>query len=105
MGSGGSCSTAGAWGSGHTSEHDDNWIGHEAPEGTRAKGERVTDPGVHPSVGQVASDCSILAVGAVLGCDVLVRAPPEGGLLSRASNFTQVDGTHAWGQRANTKRL
>lgn len=55
----------------------------------------MTDPGLYPSVGQVASDSSILAVGTVLSCDVLVRALPEGGFLSRASNFTQVDGTHA----------
>lgn len=55
----------------------------------------MTDPGLYPSVGQVASDSSILAMGTVLSCDVLVGALPEGGFLSRASNFTQMDGTHA----------
>lgn len=55
----------------------------------------MTDLGLYPSVGQVASDPSILAMGTVLSCDVLVGALPEGGFLSRASNFTQVDGTHA----------
>lgn len=57
--------------------------------------ESTTDPGLYPSVGHVASDSGILAMGAVLSCDVLVGALPEGGFLSRASNFTQMDGTHA----------
>lgn len=55
----------------------------------------MTDLGLYPSVGQIASDSSILAMGTVLGRDVLVGALPEGGFLSRASNFTQVNGTHA----------
>lgn len=70
---------------------DQDWIGFEIPE-PRWK---VTDLGVHPCVGQVASDSSIPAMGTVFSCDVLVGALPEGGFLSRASNFTQVDGTHA----------
>lgn len=48
----------------------------------------MPDLGLHPSVGQVASDTSILAMGAVFGCDVLVGALPEREFLSRASNFT-----------------
>lgn len=48
----------------------------------------MTDLGLYPSVGQVASDASILAMGAVFSCDVLVGALPERELLSRASNFT-----------------
>lgn len=54
-----------------------------------------SDLGLYPSVGQVASDSSILAMGTVLSCDVPVGALPEGGFLARASNFTQMDGTHA----------
>ena len=61
------------------------WIGHETPE---PRWERVTDLGLYPSVGQVASDASILAMRAVFSCDVLVGALPEREFLSRASNFT-----------------
>lgn len=49
---------------------------------------KKTDLGLYPSVGQVASDSGIPAMGTVLGCDVLVGALPEGQFLSRASNFT-----------------
>jgi len=61
------------------------WIGHETLE---PRWERVTDLGLYPSVGQVASDASILAMRAVFSCDVLVGALPEREFLSRASNFT-----------------
>jgi hypothetical protein len=54
----------------------------------------MTDLGLYPSIGKVASDPSILAMGTVFCCDILVGALPEGGLLTRTSNFTQVDGTH-----------
>lgn len=56
--------------------------------GPWAQVESVADLSLHSSVGQVASDCGILAVGAVLSCDVPVGALPEGGLMSRAPNFT-----------------
>lgn len=55
----------------------------------------MTDLGLHASVGEVAPDSCILAMGTVLSCDVLRGAFPKGGFLARAPNFTQVDGTHA----------
>lgn len=61
----------------------------------RAEVESMADLGLYPSVGQIASDPSILAVRTLFSSDVLGGALPEGGLLARTSNFTQVDGTHA----------
>lgn len=65
----------------------------------------MTDLGLHPSVGEVAPDPRILAVGAVLSRDVLGGASPKGGFLARASNFTQVDGTHAYSWKSSLRRL
>lgn len=65
----------------------------------------MTDLGLHPSVGEVAPDPCILAVGAVLSCDVLGGASPKGGFLARAPNFTQVDGTHAYSWKSSLRRL
>lgn len=61
----------------------------------RPKVECMTDLSLHSSVGEVASYTGILAVGTVLSCDVLGGTLPEGGLLARAPDFTQVDSTHA----------
>lgn len=59
------------------------------------KVEGMTDLSLHSSIGEIASHAGILAVGTVLGCDVLGGALPEGGFLARAPDFTQVDRTHA----------
>lgn len=61
----------------------------------RPKVECIADLSLHSSIGEVASYTSILAMGTVLGCDVLGGTLPEGGFLTRAPNFTQVDSTHA----------
>lgn len=61
----------------------------------RPKVECMTDLSLHPSIGEVAPDTCVLAVGTVLSCDVLGGALPKGGFLSRAPDFTQVDSTHA----------
>lgn len=85
---GGSCWVVGAWTVGW--EAVSLQIMTRTGEETRSLNRtgKITDLGLYPSIGQVASYSSILAMGTVLGCDVLVGALPEGGFLSRASNFT-----------------
>lgn len=62
-----------------------DWIGHRDSTGTRV--ERVTDLGLYPSVGQVASDIASWLIGQSSAVMFLWRHFQRE-LLSRASNFT-----------------